>query len=222
MIKRTLLCAIALFIGLAGAQAQKVKVSPPNYKKIEKTIHKKPETYNLLLKRLNANDTLLSPKEYHLLYYGYQLQASKPFRQQKTLSDSLLSLVEKENPTQADFKNLTETGNQILQENPFELSFLDRLIYANRMLGNNKMAEMLEFRLGRIIETIFNSGDGLSKGTAFHVISLSNASDMLRALGFGYTGQQMSAGPQLYYLKVAKNEFGIEGMYFYVTARQTK
>lgn len=214
--KRAKLIIMALIFCFSGAIAQKTKFNTPDYIKIEKSIRKKPETYNTLLQRLNINDTLLSPKEYNLLYYGYQHQTLHTPNQHITLSDSLLKLIEKENPTDADYRNLIETGNQILKENPFELSFLDRLIYANRMLGDNKMAEKLEFRLGRIIETIFNSGDGLSKETAFHVISLSNASDMLRALGFGSTGQHMSIGPNLHFFKVDKNDFGIEGMYFYI------
>lgn len=220
--KRVTLSILLLIIGFAGALAQKPNFNVPDYNKIEKSIRKKPETYNTLLKRLNDNDTLLTPKEYHFLYYGYQLQALNIPRQKNELSDSLSKMVQKENPTEADYRNFIETGNRMLNEDPFELSFLDRLIYANRMLENNKMAERLEFRLGRIIETIFNSGDGLSKETAFHVISLSNASDMLRALGFGFDGQKMTVGPNLHYYKVVKNDFGIEGMYFYVPVRIAK
>jgi hypothetical protein len=214
--KRAMLVIIVLIFSLSGAMAQKTNFTAPDYNKIKKSIHKNPEAFNTLLQRLNTNDTALSPKDYHLLYYGYQLQSSNTPRQSNALSDSLLKLARKENPTESDYTDLIETGNQMLKENPFELSFLDRIVYANRMLGNNKMAEQLEFRLGRIIETIFNSGDGLSKETAFHVISLSNASDMLRALGFGYAGQQMNIGPNLHFFKVEKNDFGIEGMYFYV------
>lgn len=214
--KRATLTIIALIFGLSGAMAQKTNISAPDYNKIKKSIRKKPETYHALLQQLYANDTLLSTKDYHLLYYGYPFQVSHAPNQQSPLSDSLLKLIQQENPTEADYRNLIETGNHMLEENPFELSFLDRIIYAHRMLDNNKMAEKLEFRLGRIIETIFNSGNGLSKETAFHVISLSNASDMLRALGFGYAGQHMSIGPNLHFFKVDKNDFGIEGMYFYI------
>ncbi len=220
--KRVTLSILALIIGFAGALAQKPSFNVPDYNKIEKSIRKKPETYKSLLQRLNDNDTLLSPKEYHFLYYGFPIQASSASTQSNALSESMLKLIQQESPSETDFRNLIETGNQILNENPFELSFLDRLIYANRMLGNNKIAEKLEFRLGRIIETIFNSGDGLSKETAFHIISLSNASDMLRALGFGFGGQKMSVGPNLHYYKVDKNDFGIEGMYFYVAVRVTR
>lgn len=222
MIKKTTLFAIALFIGLAGAQAQKTSYSTPDYKKIAKTLHKKSESYPILLDRLNANDTTLSLPEYHFLYYGYILQPAYSNNQYKALSDSLEQLMRNEAPDETEFPLIVQTGNRLLKANPFELSSLDKIIYAHRMLGNDVMAEKLEIRFGRIIETIFNSGDGLSKETAFYVISLSNASDMLRALGFGYAGQQMSVGANLHYYKVDKNDFGIEGMYFYVPARQNK
>ena len=222
MIKKIILCAIALFIGLAGAQAQKAKYSLPDYKKIEKTLHKKPESYPILLDRLNANDTTLSLSEYHFLYYGYILQPAHSNNQYKALSDSLGELMRNETPDETEYPLIVQTGSRLLKANPFELSSLDKIIYAHRMLDNNVLAEKLEFRFGRIIETIFSTGDGLTKETPFYVISLSNASDMLRALGFGYTGQQMSVGNQMHYLKVAKNDFGIEGMYFYVPAKRNK
>ena len=222
MIKKTTLFAITLFIGLAGAQAQKVRFSVPDYKKIEKTLHKKPESYPILLDRLNANDTTLSLSDYHFLYYGYILQPGYSNSQYKALSDSLQQLIQKETQDETEFSLIAQTGSRLLKTNPFELGSLDQIIYAYRMLGNNAMAEKLEIRFGRIIETIFNSGDGLSKEKAFYVISMSNAKDMLRALGFGYAGQQMSVGPNLYYYKVDKNDFGIEGMYFYVPAKRTK
>lgn len=222
MIKKTTLLAIALFIGLAGAQAQKVNYSQPDFKKIEKTIHKKPENYPVLLDRLNANDTTLTLSDYQFLYYGYILQPAYSNNNHKALSDSLGQLMRNETPDETEFPLIIETGSRLLKANPFELSSLDKIIYAHRMLGNNAMAEKLEFRFGRIIETIFSTGDGLTKESPFYVISLSNASDMLRALGFGYNGQQMSLGSQMHYLKVAKNDFGIEGMYFYVPAARNK
>ena len=222
MIKKTTLFAIALFIGLAGAQAQKASFSVPDYKKIEKTLRKKSEVYPALMNRLNANDTALSLSEYHFLYYGYILQPAYLNNQYKALSDSLGQMMQNEIQDEAEFPLIIQTGSRLLKANPFELSSLDKIIYAHRMLENNAMAEKLEFRLGRIIETIFSTGDGLTKETPFYVISLSNASDMLRALGFGYTGQQMSVGTQMHYLKVAKNDFGIEGMYFYVPVKRTK
>ena len=222
MIKKITLCAIALLIGVAGAQAQKARYSQPDYKKIEKTLRKKPESYAILLNRLNANDTTLSLSEYHFLYYGYFLQPAYSNNQHEALSDSLGLLMLNETADETEFPLIVQTGSKLLKANPFELSSLDKIIYAHRMLGSNAMAAKLEIRFGRIIETIFNSGDGLHKETAYHVISMSNAKDMLRALGFGYTGQQMSVGQNLYYFKVDKNDFGIEGMYFHVPAKHNK
>lgn len=207
---------------MAGAQAQKAGFKVPNFNKIEKNIRKKPESYPILMERLQENDTTLSLSNYHFLYYGYIFRPEYSNSQNKTLLDSLQQLMQNEKQDEIEFAQVIQTGNRLLQANPFALGFLDKIMYAHRMLGNNAMAEKLEFRFGRIIETIFNSGDGLSKETAFYVISLSNATDMLRALGFGYAGQHMSIGPNLHYYKVDKNNFGIEGMYFYVPVIQNK
>ena len=118
---------------------------------------------------------------------------------------------------ESEYNRIIELASSTLNEYPFEISILDPLIYALRMEGKNELAAKLEFRFGRIIETIFNSGNGLTKETAFHVVSISHQKDMLRALGFGFGGRHAIVDAKFSYLKVAKNDFGIEGMYFDVS-----
>ena len=145
MIKKTTLFAIALFIGLAGAQAQKTGLNTPDFKKIEKTIRKKPENYPILLDRLHSNDTTLSLSDYHFLYYGYILRPAYSNNQYKALSDSLQQLMQNETQDEPEFSLIAQTGSRLLKTNPFELGSLDKIIYAYRMLGNNAMAEKLFF-----------------------------------------------------------------------------
>lgn len=98
------------------------------------------------------------------------------------------------------------------------MRYLDPMIYVYQMQGNTEMAEKLEFKLGRIIETIFSSGDGLTEKTAFHVISVSHEYDLIRALGFGFGGEQSLSNGKVDLLKVEANDYGINGMYFNISA----
>jgi hypothetical protein len=109
-------------------------------------------------------------------------------------------------------------ANKIFENNPFDMRYLDPLIYVYHMQGKKELAQKLEFKLGRIIETIFNTGDGLTEKTAFHVISVSHEYDLLRALGFGFAGEQSITRGECDFLKVETNDYGINGIYFNVSA----
>lgn len=211
------LAALLFSIILAfSAIAREPGFTPPNYKKIRKSIEKQGSKtwYPTLMNRLQQNDTTLTPGEYHLLYYGYTLrQGYQPYAEYP-LADSLKNILKKEELTEEDYRAIIRFGTGLLAENPFEITLLDPLIYAYWMTGNGETASKLEFRFGRLLETIFSSGDGLTKNTAFHVITVAHEYDMLRALGFIYGGQQQLVEGKYDHLKVAKNDFGIEGFFF--------
>lgn len=217
---KRVLVSIIILLSITGVNAQKNSFSAPDYQKIGKAIAKQKSSayYPVLMERLIANDTTLTPREYHLLYYGYALQPGYRSDMVKPFQDSLLAVMNREVLDKSDYKHIIDMASSVLKEYPFEIGILDPLIYALRMEGKNDLAAKLEFRFGRIVETIFNSGDGLTKETAFHVVSIAHQKDILRALGFGFGGQQMMAGSKISYLKVAKNDFGIDGMYFNVSA----
>ncbi|MFH1119946.1 MAG: DUF4919 domain-containing protein [Bacteroidota bacterium] len=216
---RYVFTVIAAFC-ICSAAAQKSDFTPPHYKKIGKAILKKesPTYYPDLMVRYKAHDTTLSPYEYHLLYFGYALQADyEPYAHQP-FADSLMAIVRKTRISPDDYDLVIKYTGRILDKNPFDMRYLDPLIYVYRMQGKNDLATSLEFKLGRIIETIFTTGDGLTEKTAFHVISVSHEYDLLRALGFGYAGEQSLSRGQCDFLKVETNDFGINGMYFNVSA----
>lgn len=207
-----------------SVSAQKPAFNQPNYKKISKAISKERAStfYPRLMERFLASDTTLSPDEYHLLYYGYSLQPEYLPNTPPASADSLMSLIRKEQLAPEQFELVIKYANASLEKNPFDMRYLDPLIYVYRMQGNNSMADKLEFKLGRIIETLFSTGDGLTKETAFHVISAAHEQDLLRALGFGNAGGQSLTIGEYEFLKVEANDYGIEGMYFNISAMQKK
>jgi len=218
---RSFIGAILVFC-IFSVSAQKPTFNQPNYKKISKAISKESAStfYPKLMERFLTNDTTLSPEEYHLLYYGYSLQSEYSPNAQLASADSLMSVIRKEQLAPEQFELVIKYANATLEKNPFDMRYLDPLIYVYRMQGNNTLADKLEFKLGRIIETLFSTGDGLTKETAFHVISAAHEYDLLRALGFGNAGGQRLTIGQYDFLKVEANDYGIEGMYFDISAMQ--
>jgi len=214
---------ISAFIVICSftVSAQKNQYSPPDYKKISKAINreKSASSYYKLMARYKASDTTLSPEEYHLLYFGFSLQPGFSPDTKLPIADSLMKILH-QNQIKADQYILVKKyAEAILEKNPFDMRYLDPLIYINRMDGNNNLADKLEFKLGRIIETIFTSGDGLTEQTAFHVIASSHEYDLLRALGFGFSADQRISNGRIDFLKVETNDYGIDGMYFNISAK---
>jgi len=202
------------------SSAQKVRFHSPDFKKISKAISKEGSVnyYPELMKRYRANDTTLTPYQYHLLYFGYIYTPEFQQLESKALSDSLPKLLRVTDGQQPDYLKIRDLCQQLLVKAPFDMRFIDPLIQASRMLGHQSMAAMLEFKLGRIVETIFSTGDGLSENTPFHVISTSHEADLMRALGFNNADIHLiSSGPYDFY-RVDAAKYGIEGIYFDISA----
>ncbi|MCD6660313.1 MAG: DUF4919 domain-containing protein [Lentimicrobium sp.] len=200
--------------------AQKNSFNVPDYKKISKAVSKagSPTYYPALLNRLNQNDTSLSLRDYHLLYYGYVLQPEYKPAGSSEYPKILSDLLKKEMLEKSDYETIVSQASALLSTSPFEIEILDIYIQACRLTGNQELAGKLEIRFGRLIETIFSSGDGLSKQTPFYVITVQHQMDMIRALGFSYGGQRMRVENKFDFLKVQKNDFDIEGLYFVNTS----
>ncbi len=83
------------------------------------------------------------------------------------------------------------------------------------------MAEFTKRRvqMSMIINTLENSGDGLSKKTAYYVISIAHEYELITILGFDFGGQQ-SLIEHYDYLKLSENDQQISGLYFYVSPCQ--
>ncbi len=211
---------VMIIISSLTLVAQKTTFITPDYKKIKKALSVKdsPTFYPKLMERYKAHDTTLSPADYHLLYYGYSLQQEYAPYAHQPFADSLMAIVRKERISPDQYNLILKYGTAVLDKSPFDMRYLDPMIYVLQMQGNNEMVEKLEFKLGRIIETIFNSGDGLTEKSAFHVISVSHEYDLIRALGFGFGGEQSLTKGECDFLKVETNDYGINGMYFNVSA----
>ncbi|HLN52184.1 MAG TPA: DUF4919 domain-containing protein [Lentimicrobium sp.] len=191
----------------------------PDFKRINKALNKGTENYSNLMQRYKANDTTLTREDYHLLYYGYALQTGYDPSKDTDLRKQLADLFNDASNGNADYLGIQGISNKILDQLPFDIRTLDPAIYASEMLKDQSTAKKLEFKMGRIIETIFNSGDGRTQESPFYVISLANIPDMVRALGFEAVNIVPEQSGNLFYFRVKENDFGITAFYFKIFGR---
>ncbi len=214
MIKRNFLLITSLLLVSISILAQQSGTNPPDLKKINKALNKDSGLNPNLMQRYKINDTSLTVQDYHLLYYGYALQPGFNPEKDTELRQQLNNEFNDAGKGDADYAAIKEISTKILDILPFDIRTLDPAIYSAEMLKDHSTATKLEFRMGRIIETIFNSGDGLKEETPFYVISLANIPDMARALGFEAVNIVPEQSGNLYYFRVKENDFGINGFYF--------
>lgn len=215
--KRTLSLILLMMLVFQAANAQQVKFTKPDHKQLKKEISgKNAVAYNRLMQRFVDNDTTLTLADYHKLYYGSAFKAGYNPMNETPLRDSLYRVFVKAQSGEVDFGKVKSLAQRILDQIPFDIRTLDPASYACRMLNDNATAAKIEFKMGRLIETIYNSGDGLTEETPFIVVLVANETDVIRALGFTLAGTTSIQSGKLHYRKVTENEFGVQGFYFKV------
>jgi len=218
--KKTLFVLLVFIYGsVAFGQA---KFNVPDLKKISKSLSgKNAGLYGRLMNRMQANDTTLTLSDYRLLYYGASLQPEYAAIKENNLyspalQDSLFNVFSRAQSGAADFREVKILATKVLEEFPFDIKTLDIASHASRMLDDNVNAAKIEVRMGRILETIFSTGDGLTQETPFYIISASNEADMIRALGFTPASPIPQSTGLFHFRQVKENEYQIPGFYFQI------
>lgn len=187
-----------------------------DYPSIEKNIkdESSPYFFPKLFQRYLANDTFLAIDDYHHLYYGYTFQDSYN-SMARNEDERLDALLDKETLEKADLLEIIELEKKWLETSPFDLEAIYYVMYGYIQTEHEIEAALWDHRMGGLIEAILGSGDGDSLESAFHVAKVDDEYFLLQILGFEYGGEQ-SLIETCDYLKVAPNEYGVEGLYFNV------
>lgn len=208
---------VVLLTTLTGF-SQSNNFTKPDYKTIEKQIKNKKSKfyYPELLKKFNESDSTLTLEQRRHLYYGstFQKEYSPYFRADS--ADSLRVLMNKGRHTEEDLKKISSFCDASLKENPFDLRAFNYKLYACQELRDEPEFIKNLAKMKIIIDALLSSGDGLSKETAFYVITTSHEYDLLNIIGLNFGGKQ-SLIEQYDYLEVSENAHGIKGMYFDVS-----
>lgn len=125
--------------------------------------------YERLLTRFKATPELMSDEEMKHLYYGkiftpyYRISRSEEFDNYKNL---MVDIFNKE-ASDSEIAELAKEGDRLLDIDPFNMDIL-------LVNSNYNKDYILKMRLGKIIKTILNSGNGKKNKTPFIVIEVSD------------------------------------------------
>jgi len=171
--------------------------------------------YPKLLKRYKENDTSLSPREYGMLYYGYTQQKEySPFSGLTKEDDALRAIFSKDKLDDNDLKAIVVQSEKYLETFPFDLKKLNMAYIASKETGDSLTANIYLEKVRNLAMVILATGDGLSKETAFHVISIPDEYAMIKMLGYDFSGDNQLSGDNCNYLGIKYNTDNIEGFYF--------
>src|SRR6056297_2841656 len=203
--------SLVLLLSLAG-HSQDKNFREPDYHNIKQQVNDEDSDfyYPRLFRRYQNNDTTLQHKHYRMLYYGYLFQPEYAPSQSSPYSDSLRAIYEKDSLEKADFSKIIEYERQVLKKDPFSLRDLNTLAYAQAQKNEKKITSRLDYKINLLIETILSSGDGLEEASAWHVTEPSHERDILNVLGFQPAGEESMRGEGFDYIRVKKNQYGIE------------
>ncbi len=196
--------------------SQEASFLPPDYESIKKEINDKlsPLYYPVLFERFQSLDTTLTAEEYRHLYYGYVFQkAYNPYDIPKE-NQKISNLLEKESLTEKEYDKIIKLTTKSLATFPFNLDQLINRSFAFHMKGEEATSIKLRKQLLDIRNAIKMSGDGMKRESAYHVITVGNEYEFLRSYQLVVQSQEFAN--MCDYIKLAKNPYDIEGLYFNV------
>lgn len=171
-----LLSVLMLAGALAAAPAprdKKVTAEAPNLEEIRRAVAdpSSPFYYPKLMKRYQENETIMNLNDYRHLYYGYLFQEDfNPYRHNEA-STKNESLYYKSKHTRAELDSIIAYAEAALDDNPFDLSQMNFLIYALRTRGKVNRANIWQYRLNHLLQAIISSGTGEDAEHAWYVIN---------------------------------------------------
>lgn len=194
----------------------------PDYKEIEKAINDNNSEfyYPELLRRFEAADITLTPEQAYYFYYGTATRPDyNPYKlnNYKEINEALSG----DEVTEENWQNAAQVIERELQSDPTNLRFYfyKQIAYSN--LYGHESQEYLDavFQVRTLLSAIMTSGDGRSKETAFHVISVTDEYGIMDILGVSLKMQSMIHDKSQSYdlMELKENEYGLEFLYFNIT-----
>lgn len=200
-----------------------ITANTPDYKRIKKEINTKGSEfyYPELLRRFEAADTTLTVEQLHYFYYG---TATRPdYSPYKTSNyDALHKALEKENPEEKDWKEAAQVIDEQLKTDPTNIRFhlYKHIVYDNLYGPDSEKTFDAYNQVVMLLSAVTSTGDGRSKETAFHVISVTDEYGIMDVFGLSPKMQSLVHGDhgQSYdVMELEENEYGLESMYFNIT-----
>ena len=199
-----------------------VAANAPDYKRIKKEINTEGSEfyYPELLRRFQAADTTLSLEQIRHFYYGTATRPDyDPYKMAKI--DALREAFEKDTPNKEDWEKAANEIDKELETDPTNIRFhlYKHIIYSNLYGQDSEKAVDAHNQVVMLLSAVTSTGDGSSKETAFHVISVADEYGIMDIFGLSPTMQSLveDKGQSYDVMELKENKYGLESMYFNIT-----
>lgn len=166
---------LAALSSVAASTRAKEKITPqaPDLEKIKEDVTNPSSQfyYPKLFSRYEQNETVMNLEDYRHLYYGQLFQEDfNPYRH-SDISTKNEDLYYRNTHTRAELDSIIYYAEEVLEDDPFNLSQMNYLIYALRERGKINRAKIWQYRLNHLLQAIISSGTGTDKDNAWYVIN---------------------------------------------------
>ena len=199
-----------------------IAANAPDYKRIKKEINTEGSEfyYPELLRRFQAADTTLSLEQLRHFYYGAATRSDyDPYKMAKI--DALRETFEKDTPSKEDWEKAANEIDKELETDPTNIRFhlYKHIIYSNLYGQDSEKTTDAHNQVVMLLSTVTSTGDGSSKETAFHVISVADEYGIMDIFGLSPTMQSLveDKGQSYDVMDLKENEYGLKSMYFNIT-----
>lgn len=204
------------FVVGAAPRDKKIKVEKPDMEAIKAEVNN-PESkyfYPELMRRYEANETIMGLQDYRHLYLGYVFQEDyDPYRRSE-FSKKIEEQYYKDKHTKAECDTIIKYAELSLKDNPFDLRQINFLIYALREKKKNNIANIWQYRLNHLLEAIISTGTGIDEENAWFVINPQHEYNIINFQG-SIAESQKFVPPYYDYITVSRrDEKSPEGYFF--------
>ena len=193
-----------------------------DYEQIKKLVDSKSSDfyYPELLRRFEAADTTLTLEQMYYFYYGTATRPEyNPYKMAKY--DALREALEKDAPEKEDWKKAAQEIDKELETDPTNIRFhFYKYIVCKNLYGPESEKTLnADNQVVMLLSAVTSTGDGRSKETAFHVISVIDEYGIMDILGLSPTMQSLveDKGQSYDVMELKENKYGLESMYFNIT-----
>lgn len=145
--------------------------------------------YPKLLQRFQEFDSLLTGKDYQLIYYGSVFQSYyKPYG--SSPSEREFNELYK----QRKYKDAIQHGEEALKENPVNISLIYKMAVCHERIVEYQLSSKYAKQYYALLDVIYKSGDGKSKNTAYVVIKIADEYEIVSDLKLKVKSQSLIGG----------------------------
>ena len=199
-----------------------ISVNAPDYQRIKKEINTEGSEfyYPELLRRFEEADTTLTLEQLYYFYYGTATRPEyNPYKMAKY--DALREALAKDTPEKEDWAKAAQEIDKELETDPTNIRFhlYKHMIYRNLYGSESEKTIDAYNQVLMLLSAVTSTGDGRSKETAFHVISVTDEYGILDIFGLSSKMQSLveDKGQSYDVMDLEENEYGLESMYFNIT-----